>query len=166
METLKTLKNRWKDRTVLQKVSKVFKVWYGITTNINCVVDLPKDVTDAMFTVLRKDLEDFLKKELNYIPVDEEKAKMAVILFEQNDKDLVEGFQIFVKAGDVWITKVGRDQRIEKVESIKLTDNVEYIVISPEWMERTEKTINDSHEIGKVINKKVQPGRTETLYFA
>lgn len=167
METLTTLKNRWKNRIVFRKVSKVFKMWYGITTNINCVVDLPKDITDAMFTVLRKNLEDFLKKELNYTPVEnEEKAKMAVILFEQNDNDLVEGFQIFVKTGDVWLTKVGKDQRIEKVENIKLTGNEEYLVISPEWMERTEKTITDSHEIGKVINKKVQPRKTEILYFA
>lgn len=167
METLTTLKNRWKDRAVFKKVSKVFKMWYGITTNINCVVDLPKEVTDAMFSVLRMEIEDFLSEKLNYSPVEsEEKAKMGVILFEQNDKDLVEGFQIFVKDGDAWLTKVGRAQRLEKVEDIKLTGNVEYLVISQEWMERTEKTINDPHEIGKVINKKVQPRRTEIMYFA
>ncbi len=167
METLTTLKNRWKDRRVFQKVSKVFKMWYGITTNIECVVDLPKDVTNAMFNILRNDIEDFLRKELNYCPVENEgKSKMAVILFEQNDKDLVQGFQIFVKVGEAWLTKVGRNQRIEELENIKLTGNAEYLVISPEWMERTEKTITDSHEIGKVFSKEVHPSKTEILYFA
>lgn len=36
MYTLEKLKKRWSDRRELNKIGKVFKMWYGITTNIMC----------------------------------------------------------------------------------------------------------------------------------
>ena len=165
---LSELKKRREDKKVFREVNRLFKKWYGVTTNISCVVDLPKDIPDVLFEILRKDIDEFLKKKLNYTLVEsEEKAKIAVILFEQNDEDLVEGFQVFVRLGNVWLTKVGINQRLEKVEKPRVTSDVEFYAISPEWMERTEKTITDFHIISKhVIIKTADPKKTETLYFA
>ena len=167
METLTTLKNRWKDRRELKKVSKVFKMWYGVTTNIMCASYLPKDVTDAMFNVLLADIKEFIQTELKYVLVEsEENAKIAAILFEQYDEKLVQGFQLFVKQGDEWFTRVGREQTLKKVEKIQLTEQDEYNSIFLEWIEKVDKTITNIHILGKLPIKTVKPRKTKTLYFA
>lgn len=161
------IKKRWTDRRVLKKVSRVFRMWYGITTNIVSAPYLPKDITQSMFKVLADDMKDFIKTELKYVSVENEKnAKIAAILFEQyDDENLVLGFQIFVQQEDEWYTKVGKEQVLKKVESLKLTDKVEYNSISPEWIENVDKA-TDIHEIGRSTMKSVNPRRTEILYFA
>ena len=91
---------------------------------------------------------------------------MAAILFEQYDQNLVQGFQIFVKQGDEWFTRVGREQTLKKVERIELTEQDEYNSIFLEWIENVEKTITNIHILGKLPIKGVKPRRTEVIYFA
>ena len=92
--------------------------------------------------------------------------KMVAILFEQYDQNLVQGFQIFVKQGDEWFTRVGRGQTLKKVERIELTEQDEYNSIFLEWIENVEKTITNIHILGKLPIKGVEPRRTEIIYFA
>ena len=81
MYTLKEIRKRWTDIRELKKISKVFKMWYGITTNIMCAPYLPKDITEEMFNVLAADIKEFIQTELKYVPVENENAaKMAAIL--------------------------------------------------------------------------------------
>lgn len=168
MNKLKKLLERWKERRVVKKVSKAIKMWYGITTSINSIEDLPEDVTETMFKVLRKEIEDFLKKHLNYSPVDlpdRAKAKIAVVLFEQKDENIIEGYQIFVKYEDGWITRTGKKHQLTKVKKLKINEKVKYFSFSQEWMESTENTIK-GHIIGQYINKTINPTRIGILYLA
>ena len=96
----------------------------------------------------------------------ENDAKMAAILFEQYDQNLVQGFQIFVKQGDEWFTRVGKVQTLKKVEKIQLTEQDEYNSIFLEWIENVEKTITNIHILGKLPMKEFNPKRTEIIYFA
>ena len=165
MYTLEKLKKRWSDRRELNKIGKVFKMWYGITTNIMCAPYLPKDITEEMFNVLLADIKEFIQTELKYVPVENENdAKMAAILFEQYDQNLVQGFQIFVKQGDEWFTRVGKAQTLKKVEKIQLTEQDEYNSIFLEWIENVEKAITNIHILGKLPMKEVNPKRTEIIY--
>ena len=167
MYTVKTFRKRWTDKRALTKISKVFKMWYGITTNIICAPYLPKDITEEMFNVLVADIKEFIQTELKYVPVENENdAKMVAILFEQYDQNLVQGFQIFVKQGDQWFTRVGREQTLKKGERIELTEQEEYNSIVLEWIENVEKTITNIHILGKLPIKGVEPRRTEIIYFA
>lgn len=167
MYTVKTFRKRWTDKRALTKISKVFRMWYGITTNIMCAPYLPKDITEEMFNVLAADIKEFIQTELKYVPVENENdAKMVAILFEQYDQNLVQGFQIFVKQGDEWFTRVGRGQTLKKVERIELTEQDEYNSIFLEWIENVEKTITNIHILGKLPIKGVKPRRTEIIYFA
>lgn len=167
MYTLEKLKKRWSDRRELNKIGKVFKMWYGITTNIMCAPYLPKDITEEMFNVLLADIKEFIQTELKYVPVENENdAKMAAILFEQYDQNLVQGFQIFVKQGDKWLTRVGREQTLKEVERIELTEQDEYKSIFLEWIENVEKTITNIHILGKLPIKEVKPRKTKIIYFA
>ena len=167
MYTLKEIRKRWTDIRELKKISKVFKMWYGITTNIMCAPYLPKDITEEMFNVLLADIKEFIQTELKYVPVEsEENAKIATILFEQHDENLVQGFQLFVKQGDEWFTRVRRSQTLKKVEKIQLTEQDEYNSIFLEWIEKVDKTITNIHILGRLPMKTVKPMRTEIMYFA
>lgn len=167
MYTLEKLKKRWEERRVLKKVSKVFKMWYGITTNIMCAPYLPEDITEAMFNVLTLDIKEVIKNELEYVPVESEKnAKIATILFEQYDESLTQGFQLFVKQGDEWFTRVGREQILKKAEGIQLTEQDEYNSIFLEWIEKVNKNITNIHGLGKLTMKEVKTRRMKILYFA
>lgn len=167
MYTVKTFRKRWTDRRVLKKVDRTFRMWYGITTNIISAEYLPKDITEGMFIVLSEDIKNFLKEEMKYLPVEsEENAKMAAILFEENNGNLVLGFQIFVKQGkNEWFTRVGNKQSLIKVETLQVTEQVEYHSISTEWIEQFNKTITGSQR-GRLTMKQVNPRRTKILYFA
>ena len=167
MYTVKTFRKRWTDKRALTKISKVFKMWYGITTNIICAPYLPKDITEEMFNVLVADIKEFIQTELKYVPVENENdAKMVAIVLEQYDQNLVQGVEIFVKQGDEWFTRVGREQTLKKVERIELTEQDEYNSIFLEWIENVEKTITNIHILGKLPIKGVEPRRTEIIYFA
>lgn len=167
MYTLKEIRKRWTDRRELKKISKVFKMWYGITTNIMCAPYLPKDITEEMFNVLAAEIKEFIQTELKYVPVEnEDDAKMAVILFEQHDQNFMQGFQIFVKQGNEWYTRVGREQTLKKVDKIQLTEQDEYNSIFLEWIEKVDKTISNIHILGKLPMQGIKPRRTEIIYFA
>lgn len=165
MYTLENFKNRWKERRVLKKVSKVFKMWYGTTTNIICAIYLPKEITEAMFYVLTLDISELIEKKLGYCQVENENdAKMVAILFEQYDQILLQGYQIFVKQDDCWLTRVGKDQTLKKVERLKLTDQDEFNSIFLEWSENVYEYIKDIQSLDKFTE--VKPRKMKILYFA
>ena len=150
MYTVKTFRKRWTDRRVLKKVDRTFRMWYGITTNI-----------------ISEDIKNFLKEKMKYLPAEsEENAKMAAILFEEYDENLVLGFQIFVKQGkNEWYTRVGNKQRLIKVETLQVTEQVEYHSISTEWIEQLNKTITGPQR-GRLTMKQVNPRKTKIIYFS
>ena len=91
---------------------------------------------------------------------------MAAILFEEYDENLVLGFQIFVKQGkNEWFTRVGNKQRLIKVETLQVTEQVEYHSISTEWIEQLNKTITGPQS-GRLTMKQVNPRKTKIIYFS